>query len=932
MSSEAILVPRMCAVDPTLSDRFVYATARNMEEMLATGRGSGVWPLGTPHEQETLQILATDRPGFRLLAKALGTSRYYATVEEAAAGENYPEIAVECSLGGCVQVWAIDFVEVRKGEVRPDAYPTSVEGKQLFDMQFFVLSDGSTGIVSVHATALDVARKYISEFRRGKTGIEDQIEWAQETTVRASTEVRVEVFKNQDARRERLPFNIGTLSAMNDEMRLTLIGDTIYAIFSKLMPSTIAPRMTGIMVEYIQGEGPESLSIIFDTTKLSEFLTRGVELMLNYGPEQLPNFDDYPSDGWSPEEIQQAIDNSAEEREKLLPYAPVSDVVDPVRVEWSAEFNSAPAIVYLSPEQIADIRGRITTEGGVTLPWDGEPVVLTKGREGIRVMIFRAFGYLIACHERQLSAIPIFVENSEFRTDSVICNAEITLKVIEASSLLLRANGDYAVVHVCTPETTAATTNGRVMWFVSEGNIPHDRVEAAYQVVGDPELAFKSKGDAITYLSQSWRNFVHVRYLDGTQAVIMNPRMREAYSIAKPPMGKAKLGDPRGAGQMAEIIRLTARDAVFACLYNATLRDAGHGAGGAPENGKGARPVFFDPEGTLRYSQLRAVIEENFSEHPTLNGQMEFSITPDFMSTLDSMPARNVQYVNSSPLKDLILSGKVTGAQVYSSFMERFLRAAIGAIYIYYGQHGYTAMQLRRFRLQLSHVIYRATLKEMQRRDEAFALLSQGYQWLCAKIGPPPKEQENADPFVTVFRTAQYHAKMAKADGRAKDLLISYVMNRSAEKFMDLEPNIRELYSQWIAEQVHIPLPAESTVSGAHFPKRAQALFEEAPRRRNPRTSAASAASAESAPAAADEFRPKPRSARPTSYAAAAAGPSYRLRSPPPRVDSTAEGDYQLRRPPAPAADDYRRRLHSTYADAVGKSSFPIPAPRSSNA
>jgi hypothetical protein len=500
----------------------------------------------------------------------------------------------------------------------------------------------------------------------------------------------------------------------------------------------------------------------------------------------------------------------------------------------SYEFNSAPMAAYKDAAEFGEDPDTIRADNGVEFQWKGVPVLLTQGREAIRCLLYRAFGHLVLVYERQIEVLPItLLRNGGVSCGLTIGNPEITVKLFEAANALLEDEGDVAIIAVYTPETASTTTNIRVGWFYVEGTLPPARVSKAYEVAEQESLVLGSRAEAAAYMRENWRNFVHARFADGRQITIMDPRMRYASRASALPLQGIKLEDCqlRGGGYMASAMLGAVRAVVDSCAFHATIRDQKDRANPLHDT----LPLFFDQEGSLRYLELRKFLSEKFSEVSRQGGAHALQIDPDFSRGLDAVEPMMVRYVFAGNPRDRILSRELTAREVHDSFMERFIRALITTIYISYGNHANMALVSagsRIDRLHLAHMIYRSGFGIIESRERVFRFLDKGYDWLQKK----PRESFSQD-FLRVWDDAERHCRVRGSRGAPgptgnphrqapnnavkmspagaldlhKELLITYVMNRSNSNFLGLASFLEARSHEWARETAVARLAARGS-------------------------------------------------------------------------------------------------------------------------
>lgn len=447
-------------------------------------------------------------------------------------------------------------------------------------------------------------------------------------------------------------------------------------------------------------------------------------------------------------------------------------------------FNSAPTIVYINDPHMI-FNSTLIGVDGAKFNLAKRPVIVTKGVEAIKCTILRAFRRGFVIYERQIEQIDMSMKDDTFVCESVICSGNITRQILAAMNTLLFNDGDCATIMVYAPETAVMTSNTGPGWFVSEGNIPHERILNGIQTNQIEDVSFNSRNDAITYLAAHWRNFLHVRLENGNQIVIMHSRAQYAKSIVQFPLSRVNLSECRQQGLMylENKIAECAMNEINNCSRIAVLSDV-HGQNGPPK-----RSLFFDHDCELRLSSLMNILRSNFIEEVDDMGKVHFHIDIDFTSSLDSTPPYQVQYsyMKSAPQ---LLAEPNGGRKIYEGYMERFVRNLISTIYVYYGSNASNSHLF-------AHMIFKNGIAFIEERKTIYNFISNHITFL---------EHDSAnysEPFKLVWnRIVRGSGGERIAEVQKKERLIAYIMNRPHKSFSE----IREyLYGAAVRAALNVP-------------------------------------------------------------------------------------------------------------------------------
>lgn len=502
--------------------------------------------------------------------------------------------------------------------------------------------------------------------------------------------------------------------------------------------------------------------------------------------------------------------------------------------DWRYEMSSVPLFVYLPKDASLKTAETLRCDIGVEIPWGNARVALSRGKEALRCTIFRAFNHVFLVYERQIIAVPVTEGAGNTLTcEVVIGTSDITLLILEAASRLLINEQDVAVILVFTPETGAITTNEASGWAVIEGNIPPERVAAAMTDVWcqSKDLSLPSKAAAADYMSEHWRNFVHAWLEDGSQVVVFSEKMRYAVRTSSLPLARLSVSrcSEEGGLYLNRCIAETVEKILGDCSYHATSRN--NIAYGAAL--RDSLTLFYDHQGRVNFASMLQTLNDSFYEQAAkdASGNQVFvlQIAPDFAHALDCQAPHLSVYQHKDDSAHLIENGVCGAKEIYESYMERFVRAVITAIYVNYGRIGPLGSEgAKAPRIQLAHALYRSALRMINSRAAAFTILYDGYSWLA----------ERPSTFITPFTTAwnaaweeserastgaREHAPRGRLTGAElhRNILCAYIINRPNLQFSALEPFLHQRLTEWIAAGSPTSQPKNPrATSGAHSAQR----------------------------------------------------------------------------------------------------------------
>ena len=465
------------------------------------------------------------------------------------------------------------------------------------------------------------------------------------------------------------------------------------------------------------------------------------------------------------------------------------------------ETTSAPLIAYVDPMSFTQETESVLSTVGLEFPWKGENATITQGKEALRCWMLLFDGKIVIMYERQFLILDIDIDEEtsasstgkteikKITSNTIIGDVQITAKIIEAAGALLVKDGDCVIVGIYTPETATVTYNSTCGWFVMDGNIPADRVQDAYAQYKQPSMTMTSSAQAITHLRQSWRNFIHVHYGDGTQLVIKDIRSSYGQRLQIAPFANLSLQTCSEAGlyylkmQMEGI----ARTVVGMCTHHAALKD--NVSTKTDPQLKDTFPYWYDQEGT----KTRAVLEREFHEMFVEEGypRSRLVITQEYdmlLSDPRNAPI-NAFCQNPNSLTKIILDGKTSSSAIFDNFISRYLRALISAIYMYY------AGRVPAGHSQLAHMIWRYGAQHLSERLAHYSFLTAQFQWIKTTL----TARTDPHPLKGIMNAAIKANKADKSDiDNVQNLFVAYVMNRSYDDLNKLLTPLNDLYDLYL--------------------------------------------------------------------------------------------------------------------------------------
>jgi len=498
---------------------------------------------------------------------------------------------------------------------------------------------------------------------------------------------------------------------------------------------------------------------------------------------------DRRGNSYTPQEIQQAA----------------LDILDPVTevhlthvdqqgnygVPFVISSNSAPQSVYITADELMKNPDYILAESGLKLPWKDQKFIFTRGAEAVRFTVVRAKEHIVVVYERKIVVLPVRILQDSVSVGLVIFSVEITVKLLEIVSLLLEKDCDYAIVGIYTPHTSCRTTNLSSGWFVIETNVSRDVVMKAYAEASMANMNFTNRADVFAYLKSSWRNMVHVRSIDGRQFMIYHPYVRLADRIAKPPLIGAELNETHkyGANYLSFQINNNAMAILDSCAAGAVLQH------GQDKEKLGTHPLFFDPQAALRLHELKARLAMIYRERSdSESGIYNLFIDPNLMSEIERSVPKTVRISSDINASDLLKMGK-TVADVYTGYMERFIRNFISALYICYG-HSKAENQP----FALVDVLYRAGLNYIEEKEQAYSLLTNGMDWCIDQINNIRMESQRTNATQRLYSSvlSDYGAILAAKGSMAKFMVFVINKPRISKEGEKHGQFFVDMYPKWI--------------------------------------------------------------------------------------------------------------------------------------
>ena len=431
-------------------------------------------------------------------------------------------------------------------------------------------------------------------------------------------------------------------------------------------------------------------------------------------------------------------------------------------------FNSAPLFVVMTPEQLAARPEELVTYEGLAVPWRGQNVSITPGIEAVHILLTLVGDLVVVMYERQLEVFPINLVRGGLTLPLVICSTSITTCIFEAAVKLLNNHGDTVRIAVFAPETGGITPNERAGWRLVEGTVDYEPEMAAD--------AFESVSDAVAYLRSSWRNFLHVRYPDGAQLVVMSPRRFSARPLAAFPLSHVKLSECRNNGNRYLLTAMCrcAESIVEDAFKASVLGDKGY-----------LVRLFYDQECKQSFGDLMKFFNTAFEERYAATSTPTIRISPDALRLMDNKPHVTIQLQPGkfSDVKTAIERAspseiQTIGTMIYELVMSRFLRYCISAIYVLYGS-GESSHH------QYAYIVYRHVKTALAARARIYYLINNRFEAI----------EKEAGSFVGRPVMSRLWSIVQRSHGIARQqLFMAFVLNRGQMQFAEVLPELENIY------------------------------------------------------------------------------------------------------------------------------------------
>jgi hypothetical protein len=446
------------------------------------------------------------------------------------------------------------------------------------------------------------------------------------------------------------------------------------------------------------------------------------------------------------------------------------------RCIYSFTFNSAPVVAVASPDELDARPNTITSANGIAMPWKDSQVVITKGAEAVRIMISFFAGHVFVVYERQLEIFRLETVKGKLALPLVICSIAITECILEAILELMQEPRDTVIVGIAAPETGATTPNEKAFWFLIESSRPYKSIE---DTTGE-DMSLPTLADATAHMRASWRNFIHVRYADGTQVVIMARRLFEARIIAPLPLSHVVLSECYTNGN--QYLLFSMRKCAEAIVQH-SMRAAIFG------DNPFTVPLFFDQECKMNYKELLAFFEATFSERRVNTSAPVLVMNPDNLRLIESKQHALVQmgggkFANVWQAVQSATSSELPtiGTQIYELIMARFIRIAISALYVVYN----TCQSPHQ---HYAHVLHRQVKITMANRARIHYLINDCFERICAAEGSFPQ----SPAMVKVWNRTKQSGGEAQ-----KQMFMAMVLNRAEEQFWNVAGILDKIYGSMI--------------------------------------------------------------------------------------------------------------------------------------
>ncbi len=488
-------------------------------------------------------------------------------------------------------------------------------------------------------------------------------------------------------------------------------------------------------------------------------------------------------------------------------------------IVWKYEFGAAPTIAYVELDHFSRQTPEIVNESNMTFQWAGAKAILSHGREAMRFTLACFDGQSVAVYERNMEFLPLTRDGKgSFFCERIVASEAVTACLVEAATLLLRGEGDVVQVGIFTPETCAITPNSESGWFVCGGNIDPIHVMSLQGMCRMVDNVFPDADSAIAHLRSNWREFIHVQYEDGAQVAIKSRRAQYAAILPTLPLASMNIHEAIdvGAPFYERAQNACAGSIAEKCTAAAVLSDNLKDKNSLSTYN--TCPWFFDTDGEYPYHKLMEIVRTNFHESVTPKGIPYLHIDHDFIQRCEASPPILARCVPVAKLEDLILggNGQVTGKYVYQSFMERYMRCLISAVYAVYGNGGIAGPNMGS--RQLSYVVFRKGIDLKEEYDRLFLFVSSHYDYVHHEVSVMSENDQSvrshdrtvrdknlrtsASQVVLSFRAAYNKTCGLPEDMQQfmmRELFITYIINRPWNRFFDILEVIREIYNKHLA-------------------------------------------------------------------------------------------------------------------------------------
>jgi hypothetical protein len=466
-------------------------------------------------------------------------------------------------------------------------------------------------------------------------------------------------------------------------------------------------------------------------------------------------------------------------------------------------FNSKPDQHFMSKDAFRDERTKRIEINGMTLEWnDFRNIVISEGCEGLRFFAFRDTGKTYLVHERVIA---------EFEAGSVsdlvwmtnIGTSKITNIVYDVINQCISKDGHYAYFVVTTPETTSFTDSTSSDWKLLATNIPKETIKEVNRLT----KVFTSNAEIHEYFSKDWRNFLHVRYLNGNyQFVIYHKKLQNILPVCFVPFLDTRESIFNNSpGTFTSEIKRTIYNRTISvfnrCLFD-TVRPREFTTAITRKNGDvltfnskhtSNRYVLFNSDESASFDSLYEHFATKYMQVADVNGDIRFATDSRFSTILDNFAPVPVK-PDSMPISEV--ASTMTSKEVYDAIMSRFLTSMMSLIHFMYSPIGIKRTEeglINSTDTHIAHYLYLYTKEIISKRASVYNILDEKYDLILARY-----KAKNLQP--TIGKA--FGASM-KIKGKHKDAFISYVMNMGDRAFGGLERDLNELKTQERPPEYH---------------------------------------------------------------------------------------------------------------------------------